>query len=416
MSAEIIAVGTEILLGDIVNTNAQYISKELAKLGIDVYFQSVVGDNPHRLEDTVYKAFERADIVITTGGLGPTRDDITKEICGKYFGKPFVKDEKAYEMLEAFFTKIGKEMTENNIKQVMVPEGCKVMYNHNGTAPGIIMEGKGKTLSMLPGPPRELKPMFEEYAIPFLKSKSDYIFVSRVFRVARVGESKTEYMLRDLIDKQTNPTIATYVKNVEAIVRVTAKAKSEEEANKLIEPVAEEIYRRFGKNVYGEGDNNIQAVVCEKLLKEGITVACAESCTGGMVAAAFTDFAGISEVFIEGAVTYCNDAKMRRLGVKKETLDKYGAVSEQTACEMAEGIAKTSGAQIGVSTTGIAGPGGGTPEKPVGLVYVGFYRNGKAKAIKLNYPGLRETVRTRTVDAVFNVIRNELEGLEYGGE
>lgn len=416
MSAEIIAVGTEILLGDIVNTNAQYISKELAKLGIDVYFQSVVGDNPHRLEDTVYKAFERADIVITTGGLGPTRDDITKEICGKYFGKPFVKDEKAYEMLEAFFTKIGKEMTENNIKQVMVPEGCKVMYNHNGTAPGIIMEGKGKTLIMLPGPPRELKPMFEEYAIPFLKSKSGYIFVSRVFRVARVGESKTEYMLRDLIDKQTNPTIATYVKNVEAIVRVTAKAKSEDEANRLIEPVAQEIYKRFGKNVYGEGDNNIQAVVCEKLLKEGITVACAESCTGGMVAAAFTDFAGISEVFIEGAVTYCNDAKMRRLGVKKETLDKYGAVSEQTACEMAEGIAKTSGAQIGVSTTGIAGPGGGTPEKPVGLVYVGFYRNGKAKAIKLNYPGLRETVRTRTVDAVFNVIRNELEGLEYGAE
>ena len=416
MSAEIIAVGTEILLGDIVNTNAQYISKELAKLGIDVYFQSVVGDNPHRLEDTVYKAFERADIVITTGGLGPTRDDITKEICGKYFGKPFVKDEKAYEMLEAFFTKIGKEMTENNIKQVMVPEGCKVMYNHNGTAPGIIMEGKGKTLIMLPGPPRELKPMFEEYAIPFLKSKSGYIFVSRVFRVARVGESKTEYMLRDLIDKQTNPTIATYVKNVEAIVRVTAKAKSEDEANRLIEPVAQEIYKRFGKNVYGEGDNNIQAVVCEKLLKEGITVACAESCTGGMVAAAFTDFAGISEVFIEGAVTYCNDAKMRRLGVKKETLDKYGAVSEQTACEMAEGIAKTSGAQRGVSTTGIAGPGGGTPEKPVGLVYVGFYRNGKAKAIKLNYPGLRETVRTRTVDAVFNVIRNELEGLEYGGE
>lgn len=416
MSAEIIAVGTEILLGDIVNTNAQYISKELAKLGINVYFQSVVGDNPHRLEDTVYKAFERADIVITTGGLGPTRDDITKEICGKYFGKPFVKDEKAYEMLEAFFTKIGKEMTENNIKQVMVPEGCKVMYNHNGTAPGIIMEGKGKTLIMLPGPPRELKPMFEEYAIPFLKSKSDYIFVSRVLRIARVGESKTEYMLRDLIDKQTNPTIATYVKNVEAIVRVTAKAKSEDEANRLIEPVAQEIYKRFGKNVYGEGDNNIQAVVCEKLLKEGITVACAESCTGGMVAAAFTDFAGISEVFIEGAVTYCNDAKMRRLGVKKETLDKYGAVSEQTACEMAEGIAKTSGAQIGVSTTGIAGPGGGTPEKPVGLVYVGFYRNGKAKAIKLNYPGLRETVRTRTVDAVFNVIRNELEGLEYGGE
>jgi nicotinamide-nucleotide amidase len=416
VSAEIIAVGTEILLGDIVNTNAQYISQELAKLGIDVYFQSVVGDNPKRLEDTIYKAFERADIVITSGGLGPTRDDITKEICAKYFEKDFVRDEKAYEMLEAFFTKIGKEMTENNIKQIMVPEGSIVMYNHNGTAPGVIMEGKGKILIMLPGPPRELIPMFQEYAVPFLKSKSEYTFVSRVLRVAKLGESKTEYMLRDLIESQTNPTIATYVKNVEAVVRITAKAKSEEEAKALIEPVAQEIYRRFGKNVYAEGDKNIRMAVCEELLEKNITVACAESCTGGMVASAFTDYPGISQVFIEGAVTYCNDAKMRRLGVKAETLEKYDAVSAETAMEMAEGIAKTSGAEIGVSTTGVAGPGGGTPERPVGLVYVGFYRNGKAKAVKLNYPGLRETVRTRAVDAVFNIIRNELEGLEYGGE
>ena len=190
MSAEILAVGTEILLGDIVNTNAQYISKELAKLGIDVYYQTVVGDNPKRLERALYEAFERADIVITTGGMGPTRDDITKEICAKYFEKDFVLDEKAYEMLKFFFEKINKEMTENNIKQVYVPEGSIVMYNHNGTAPGIILEGKGKTLVMLPGPPREMKPMFEEYAIPFFKKKSEYTFVSRVLRVARVGKAK----------------------------------------------------------------------------------------------------------------------------------------------------------------------------------------------------------------------------------
>ncbi len=412
MSAEILAVGTEILLGDIVNTNAQYISKELAKLGIDVYYQTVVGDNPKRLERALYEAFERADIVITTGGMGPTRDDITKEICAKYFEKDFVLNEKAYEMLKFFFEKINKEMTENNIKQVYVPEGSIVMYNHNGTAPGIILEGKGKTLVMLPGPPREMKPMFEEYAIPFFKKKSEYTFVSRVLRVARVGESKTEYMLRDLIDNQTNPTIATYVKNVEAIVRITARAKSEEEANKLIDPVAEEIYRRFGKSIYAEGETNIQNVVCKKLIEENITIACAESCTGGLVAAAFTDMPGISSVFKEGAVTYSNEAKMKRLGVKKETLDKYGAVSAQTAAEMAEGIAKTSGCEIGVSTTGIAGPGGGTIEKPVGLVYIGFYRNGVVKTKKLNYPGLRETVRARTVDAVFNFIRNELEGID----
>ncbi len=414
MSAEILAVGTEILLGDIVNTNAQYISKELAKLGIDVYYQTVVGDNPKRLERALYEAFERADIVITTGGMGPTRDDITKEICAKYFEKEFVLDEKAYEMLKSFFEKINKEMTENNIKQVYVPEGSIVMYNHNGTAPGIILEGKGKTLIMLPGPPREMKPMFEEYAIPFFKKKSEYTFVSRVLRVARVGESKTEYMLRDLIDSQTNPTIATYVKNVEAIVRITAKAKSEEEANRLIDPVAEEIYRRFGKSIYAEGETNIQNTVCKKLIEDNITIACAESCTGGLVAAAFTDMPGISSVFKEGAVTYSNEAKMKMLGVKKETLDKYGAVSPETAAEMAEGIAKTSGCEIGVSTTGIAGPGGGTEEKPVGLVYIGFYRNGVVKTKKLNYPGLRETVRARTVDAVFNFIRNELEGIDNG--
>ena len=414
MSAEILAVGTEILLGDIVNTNAQYISKELATLGIDVYYQTVVGDNPKRLERALYEAFERADIVITTGGMGPTRDDITKEICAKYFEKEFVLDEKAYEMLKSFFEKINKEMTENNIKQVYVPEGSIVMYNHNGTAPGIILEGKGKTLIMLPGPPREMKPMFEEYAIPFFKKKSEYTFVSRVLRVARVGESKTEYMLRDLIDSQTNPTIATYVKNVEAIVRITAKAKSEEEANRLIDPVAEEIYRRFGKSIYAEGETNIQNTVCKKLIEDNITIACAESCTGGLVAAAFTDMPGISSVFKEGAVTYSNEAKMKMLGVKKETLDKYGAVSPETAAEMAEGIAKTSGCEIGVSTTGIAGPGGGTEEKPVGLVYIGFYRNGVVKTKKLNYPGLRETVRARTVDAVFNFIRNELEGIDNG--
>jgi len=416
MNAEILAVGTEILLGEIVNTNAQYISAQLATLGIDVYFQTVVGDNPKRLEETIYKAFERADIVITSGGLGPTKDDITKEICGKYFEKPFVRDEKAYDMLKAFFAKRGREMTENNIKQIMVPEGSIVMYNNNGTAPGIIMEGKGKVLIMLPGPPRELKPMFEEYALPYLRKKSDFTFVSRTIRVAKTGESGLEYALRDLIDAQSNPTIATYVKNLEAVVRITAKAKSEEEGLKLIAPVADEIYRRFGSKIYAEGEKTIRTAVCEKLLENNITVACAESCTGGMVAAAFTDMPGISSVFIEGAVTYCNDAKMRRLGVKAETLDKYDAVSAETAMEMAEGIARTSGADIGVSTTGIAGPGGGTEEKPVGLVYVGFYRNGVAKAFKLNYPGLRETVRTRAVDAVFYIIRDELEGIEHGGE
>ena len=397
MKAEIIAVGTELLLGDILNSDAQYLSKQLSSLGIEMYHQAVVGDNAKRLEEVLNEAFSRSDLVITSGGLGPTGDDLTKETGCKIFGKKLVEDAKALEMLKDFFNKLNREMTENNYKQALVPEGSIVLYNENGTAPGIMIDENGKILVMLPGPPKELIPMFEKYVRPYLASKQEYMFVSRVLRIAKVGESKTEYVLRDLIEKQTNPTIATYVKNIEVIVRITAKAKSEEEANALISPVADEIYKRLGNNVYGEGE---------------ITVAVSESCTGGMLSAAFTDVPGISEIFMEGAVTYSNEAKMRRLGVKKETLDKYGAVSAQTAAEMAEGIAKSAGTDIGLSTTGIAGPGGGTEEKPVGLVYIGLCVYGKTITKELHFTGNRERIRTRTVDAVFDALRRELDERE----
>ncbi|MCI5598394.1 MAG: competence/damage-inducible protein A [Ruminococcus sp.] len=415
MKAEIIAVGTELLLGDILNSDAQYLSKQLSSLGIEMYHQSVVGDNAKRLEEVLAEAFSRSDLVITSGGLGPTEDDLTKETGCKYFGKKLVEDKKALEMLKDYFARINRKMTENNFKQALVPEGSIVLYNNNGTAPGIIIDDNGKILVMLPGPPRELNPMFEQYVKPYLAAKQEYIFVSRVLRVSKIGESTTEYLLRDLIDNQTNPTIATYVKNIEVIVRLTAKAKNEEEANKLIDPVAEEIYKRLGNNLYAEGDTTISEVVCKKLLEKNITVAVSESCTGGLLSKTFTDIAGISQIFMEGAVTYSNDAKMRRLGVKRETLDKYGAVSAETAAEMAEGIAKSAGTDIGISTTGIAGPGGGTPEKPVGLVYIGLSIFGNVITKEVHFNGNRDVVRVRTVDAVFDSLRRELEKIEQNG-
>lgn len=408
MKAEILAVGTELLLGDIVNTNAQYISKKLAALGIDVHFQTVVGDNEERLSQAVKNAFGRADLIITSGGLGPTEDDITKETCTKYFGKKFVYDEKALEMLKGFFAKLNRKMTDNNLKQVRVPEGSIVMYNKNGTAPGIIVEDGNKILIMLPGPPRELIPMFEEYAEPFLAAKQEYTFVSRVLRVSKIGESELENRLIDLIDNQTNPTIATYVKKFEAVVRLTAKAKSKDEANDIIKPVADEIYRRLGSDLYAEGDTTISEVTCGMLMERGLTAAVSESCTGGLLASRFTDIPGISKIFVEGDVTYSNDAKMRRLGVKRETLEKYGAVSHEVAAEMAYGIAKAAKTDIGLSTTGIAGPGGGTPEKPVGMVFIGMYYKGKVKTKELHMVGNRERIREKTVDSVFDWLRRTI--------
>ncbi len=282
------------------------------------------------------------------------------------------------------------------------------MYNKNGTAPGIIVEDGNKILIMLPGPPRELIPMFEEYAEPFLAAKQEYTFVSRVLRVSKIGESELENRLIDLIDNQTNPTIATYVKKFEAVVRLTAKAKSKDEANDIIKPVADEIYRRLGSDLYAEGDTTISEVTCGMLMERGLTAAVSESCTGGLLASRFTDIPGISKIFVEGDVTYSNDAKMRRLGVKRETLEKYGAVSHEVAEEMAYGIAKAAKTDIGLSTTGIAGPGGGTPEKPVGMVFIGMYYKGKVKTKELHMVGNRERIREKTVDSVFDWLRRTI--------
>lgn len=410
MRAEIIAVGTELLLGDILNTNAQFLAQELATLGIEVYYQSVVGDNPQRLEDTIFHAFSRADLVITTGGLGPTEDDLTKETAVKYFGENLVLDEKALSQIQVFFDRIGREMTINNKKQAFVPENNGVvLYNANGTAPGIIIEKNEKIIVMLPGPPKEVVPMFQNQVKPYLAKKQEYTFISRILRVASVGESAMEMLVKDLIDAQTNPTIAPYAKDGEAILRITAKAKDEGEAKSLIDPVADALKERLGKSVYAEGETNMETEVAKLLVAQKKTIAVAESCTGGEISSQLIRYPGVSQVFLEGCVTYSNEAKIKRLGVLEETLKEFGAVSKETAMEMAQGIAKTSGADIGIATTGVAGPDGGTEDKPVGLVYVGIYYNGKAEAREYRFAGSRNKIRERATFQALDWLRRKLQ-------
>lgn len=409
MKAEILAVGTELLLGDILNTNAQYLSRELASLGIGVYHQSVVGDNDIRLKKELSEAFSRSDMVITTGGLGPTKDDLTKETGAEYFNKKLVLDEESLKKVRKYFGDENKPINGGNEKQAYFPEGSVILPNNHGTAPGCIIEENEKILIVLPGPPREVKPMFEDYVIPYLKKYQTTVFISKVLRIFGIGEGFMAEKIGDIIDSQSNPTVAPYAKEGEVTLRITASAKTEREAVNLIEPAVKKIKERLGDNVYGEGENTtLEDVVCKLLLQKNLSIATAESCTGGMLAARLINYPGISQVFKEGAITYSNEAKMKRLGVKEETLKKFGAVSEQTAKEMAEGIAKTSGTDIGLSTTGIAGPGGGTHEKPVGLVYIGLYVKGAVTVTHINRRGDRQTIRNRAAMTALDLLRREL--------
>lgn len=408
MKAEIIAIGTEILLGDIINSNAQYLAQELAALGIDMYYQQVVGDNEIRVMHAFDEAYSRSDIIITTGGLGPTDDDITKEVAAKYFNKKLIQDENSIKKIRDYFKFRERAMTQNNLKQGLIPEGATVINNNNGTAPGVIIEDDNKIMIILPGPPKEMKPMFEESVKPYLQEKSDSILVSRVVKILGIGESAVAEEIKDLIDTQTNPTIAPYAKDVGVMLRITAKAETKDEALKLIEPIEEEIKNRLGDNVYASEDINIEEVVARLLIEKKLTISTAESCTGGMIASYLINYPGISEVFLEGAVTYSNEAKHNRLGVNNDILNKYGAVSEETAREMAIGIAKTANTDVSIVTTGIAGPEGGTLEKPVGLVFIGVYVQGKVTIQKCLFKGDRNKVRLQATITGLDMLRRIL--------
>lgn len=373
-SAEILCIGTEILMGDIVNTNAAYIAKELAGLGINVYHQSVVGDNPQRLREALELAFSRADIVITTGGLGPTYDDLSKETIAAFFGRELVMDQESLHRIECHFLRQNRPMTENNKKQAMMPQGCIIFPNNNGTAPGCAIEGtgeqQGKTAIMLPGPPREMKPMFEESVKPFLLKDSDTRLVSHTMHFFGIGESMLESLLRDLMEHSLNPTVAPYAKTGEVQLRVTARVQNGEDAEALLQPVMEKIKEQVGGYLYGIDVGDLQTAAVHALKVNGLHVAVAESCTGGYVAKRLTDVSGASEVFECGVVTYSNRMKHHLLGVSRQTLDTFGAVSEETAREMAAGVRRLSGAEIGISVTGNAGPEP-SEGKEVGLVYIG---------------------------------------------
>lgn len=408
MKAEIITVGTEILLGDILNTNTYYLSNELANIGVDVYYQITVGDNEKRLLNQLEESFKRSNLILLTGGLGPTEDDITKEICAKYFNMEMEFHQPSWDKIIEIHNKMKRKPTENNKKQAYFPVGSIIVPNEYGTAPGCIMEKDDKTIIVMPGPPREMKPMFDNYIKPFLKKNSDCILQSKVHRIIGIGESKVENDLLDLIQKQQNPTIATYAKDGECTVRVTAKSKTIEEAEKLIQPISDEIKNRFKEAVYGEDETTIEDEVAKLLVKNNLTISVAESCTGGMVSSSLINYPGISSVFMEGCVTYSNEAKMMSLGVKEETLNAVGAVSEQCAKEMAEGVAKRHNTNIGLSTTGIAGPEGGSKEKPVGLVYMGIKINNKTIVKKYIFNGDRQQIRYRACKTLLNDLRLEL--------
>ncbi len=368
MNAEIISVGTELLLGHTINTDAAYVARELSAIGVSLLFSSTVGDNVERLKTALETALQRSDIVITTGGLGPTGDDLTKETIAQTAGKKLVLHQESMDRIINYFK--GRVLGETQEKQAMLPEGCTVFPNDWGTAPGCGFETEsGKIIIMLPGPPSELIPMLKNYAIPYLTKDGKAVIASKIVRVFGLGEGMVAEMIMDLTDC-ANPTAATYAKDGEMFVRVTARAQDKETADAMCAPVVEELKERLGNFIYGIDVESLEEVVVTELAKRNLRLACAESCTGGLLSARITDIPGASEVFHMGAVTYANEIKTLLLGVPEETLKQYGAVSEQTARAMAEGIRAKSGSELGIAITGIAGPGGGTPEKPVGLVYL----------------------------------------------
>lgn len=406
MVVEIVCVGTEILMGNIVNTNAAYLAEQCAGLGLSCYYQSVVGDNHDRLFETIQTAAERSDIVILSGGLGPTQDDLTKETAAEVFGKELLMHEESKEAIIAYMTTRGVTITENNWKQAMVPQGCIVVANANGTAPGIIMEEEGTCVILLPGPPGELIPMFENSILPYLQGLTPDVLHSVMVKICGVGESIVEDRIQDMINEQTNPTIATYAKTGEVHLRITAKAAGEKEAKQLVEPVVEEIRKRFGNCIYTTDENvTLEASIIKELAHKKLTLGVAESCTGGLLSARLINVPGASDVYRAGLVTYSNEAKHTLIHVNSETLDRFGAVSEETAREMVEGTLQTTGADLAVAITGIAGPSGGTKEKPVGLVFIGCGRKGHIVVKQYQFSGSRTKVRQSSVANALILLR-----------
>lgn len=413
MNIAILAVGTELLMGKTVNTNATELSKWINELGHSVKYHMTIGDNPERLKATLDYLLTFNDMIITTGGLGPTQDDLTKETIAKTFGLSLIKNEEAhYQMLERF-KNFNVTMTDNNKKQAYLPEGAIPMYNDRGTAPGFISEVGDKIIAALPGPPREMSHMFEKDLRPFLISKSTQQIVSEYINLFGIGESSAENLVEDIISNQTNPTIAIYANIGQVSLRVTAGANTTEKAHELLKPVVENLSNRLKNYVIGYGNKTIISSTIDQIVNEKLTVSLAESCTGGMIASELVNFSGASTFFHSSYVTYSNEAKINALGVKQATLDTFGAVSSETCKEMVEGLYLKTQSDICLAVTGIAGPNGGTKEKPVGLVYIGLTFKGVTTIHKHQFTGSRYVIRRRTLLASMGWIHKAINNLNH---
>ncbi len=420
LKAEVLSVGTELLMGQIANTNAQYISKRLPEAGLGVFYHSVVGDNPERLADCLRLALHRSDVVVTTGGLGPTQDDLTKEVVAHTLGLSMELHEKSRERIRAYFENAGRIMVESNYRQAYFPKGSQIIENDEGTAPGCIITcpswqdpfapeeaKKEKIVIMLPGPPRELIPMFDKHVLAYFQKKSPNHLVSKFLRIVGVGESLVEEKILSLVNGQTNPTLATYAKDGIVTIRITASGEHGESPEELVEEMTRRVCDILGDSVYTTENEELEQTVFRLLKERQFSLAIAESCTGGILAELFTSIPGASEVFRCAAVTYSNSSKMQLLHVQNETIQQYGAVSRETAQEMVQGICWISGADVGVSVTGYAGPTGGE-DKPVGLVYIGVKCKDYEEVREFHFSGKRDRIRTLSAVNALDMIRRAL--------
>ncbi|MBE3553126.1 MAG: competence/damage-inducible protein A [Kyrpidia tusciae] len=417
MKAEIIAVGTELLLGQIANTNARFVSEQLALVGVGVYFHTVVGDNRGRLLSVLQAARQRSDLVILCGGLGPTEDDLTRETVAEFLGRPLELHPEALRAVEGYFSGLGRDMPENNRRQAMVIQGGNMIPNPRGTAPGQYVEAEGRRYVLLPGPPTEFEPMVRESVIPLVQTwmGGNETIRSRVLRLYGIGESHLAERIADLLAAQDNPTLAPLAAEGEVTLRLTARAASEKEAWERIAPLEAELRRRLGRYIYGVDAETLEVAAGRVLQARGMTVATAESCTGGLLGEMITNVPGSSRYFVGGVISYSNDVKKAVLGVSGEILERLGAVSEPVAIQMAQGVAEHLGADWGIGITGIAGPDGGTETKPVGLVYIAVHhRNADCWVKEFRFRGDRRQVRIRAAKAALFALWRKVGAMDEG--
>jgi nicotinamide-nucleotide amidase len=408
-SAEIIAIGSELLTPDRADTNSLWLTEKLNGIGIEVKLKTIVGDDDARLEETIRDSIKRSSVVIMTGGLGPTEDDITRKVAARAMGRRLMLNEKVLEEIAARFLKWGRKMPEINSRQAMVIEGAEVLDNPNGTAPGMYLEHDGREVVLLPGPPREMRPMFENFVLPKLTAKAgDVRVVRRVLRVAAMGESAVDERIAPVYSQYKNPQTTILFNRSEIEIHLTAQAKTEQDAELLLDGLAGQIEERLGDAIFAFRGETMEEIVGLRLAVNGFTLAVAESCTGGLVAQRLTEIPGSSVYFVEGVVAYSNEAKVRTLGVDEELIARHGAVSAEVAEAMADGVRCRADTDFGLSVTGIAGPGGGSEEKPVGLVYIALADDAHTEHRKLMLPGDRHLIRWRSSQAALDLLRRRL--------